>query len=185
MIERPLRGRLLVATPILRDSAFDHTVVLVLEHDDQGAVSVVLNRPTETEVARPLPQWGALAAHPPVVFAGGPVAQGGVIGLARAGVEEPAEGWSPVLDRLGTLDLATRLEGIEDGIEEIRLFSGYAGWQAGQLEAEIEARAWFVVDAEPGDALSPSPERLWDAVLRRQRGRIALFAHFPPDPSSN
>ena len=182
---RPLKGRLLVATPILGDSTFDHTVVLVLEHDDDGSIGVVLNRPTDTEVARPLPQWGALAAHPPVVFVGGPVARGGVIGLALARADQPAHGWSPVLGHLGTLDLGTQLEGLDDGIEEIRLFSGYAGWHGDQLEAEIEAGAWFVVDAEPGDALSPSPERLWRDVLRRQRGRAALFAHFPPDPSLN
>ncbi len=174
-----------MATPILRDSVFDRTVVLVLDHDDDGAAGVVLNRPTDTEVARPLPQWGGLAAHPPVVFVGGPVAQGGVIGLARVGLEEPAQGWRPVLDRVGTLDLATHLEGLGEGIEEIRLFSGYAGWQASQLEGEIAAGAWFVVDAEPGDALSPAPESLWRLVLRRQRNRLALFADFPPDPPLN
>jgi putative transcriptional regulator len=185
MIRRPLKGRLLVATPILRDSTFDHTVVLVLEHDDDGAVGVVLNRPTDTEVAHPLPQWGGRAADPAVVFVGGPVAQGGVIGLARVGEDLPAHGWSPLMGRLGTLDLATQLEGLEEGVEEIRLFSGYAAWQGGQLAAEIEAGAWFVVEAEPGDALSPAPEHLWQAVLRRQRGRVALFAAFPADPSLN
>ena len=129
-----LTGRLLVATPHLRGSSFDRTVVLVLEHDDEGAVGVVLNRPTDTDVARPLPQWGDLAAHPPVVFVGGPVAQGGVIGLARVGLVEPAQGWRRVIDGLGTLDLASRLEEIGAGIVEVRLFSGYAGGQSGQLE---------------------------------------------------
>ncbi|MDP9070732.1 MAG: YqgE/AlgH family protein [Actinomycetota bacterium] len=185
MIQPRLAGRLLVATPILRDSVFDRTVFLVLDHDDKGAAGVVLNRPTDTEVGRPLPQWGELVAHPPVVFVGGPVAQGGVIGLARVGLDEPAQGWRRVLDHVGTLDLATQLEGVGEGIEEIRLFSSYAGWQGGQLEAEIGAGAWFVVDADPGDALSPAPESLWRAVLRRQRGRLALFADFPPDPSEN
>jgi putative transcriptional regulator len=185
MVEPSLTGRLLVATPHLRHSSFDRTVVLVLEHDDAGAVGVVLNRPTDTDVARPLPQWGALAADPPVVFVGGPVAQGGVIGLARVGLVEPAQGWRRLIDRLGTLDLATEPDGMEAGIEEVRLFSGYAGWQPGQLEGEHEAGAWFVVDADAEDALSSTPATLWRDVLRRQRGRTALFADFPADPSAN
>ena len=67
----------------------------------------------------------------------------------------------------------------------MRLFAGYAGWTRGQLEDEIEEGAWFVVDATEGDVLNDEPGSLWQRVLRRQRGRLAMFAAFPEDPTTN
>jgi putative transcriptional regulator len=180
-----LKGRLLVATPALGDANFDRTVVLLLEHGDEGALGVVLNRPSVTDVDGPLPEWGALAARPPVFFVGGPVQPNAIIGLARVRSDELPDGWSPVLGPLGVIDLSRDPADVGPAVEEVRLFAGYAGWEAGQLEGEIEAGAWFVVDADMHDALSPEPDELWRAVLRRQRGTLALFAQFPPNPSMN
>jgi len=70
-------------------------------------------------------------------------------------------------------------------IAGMRIFAGYAGWSAGQLEGEIQAGGWYVVDAEARDAFSPEPDRLWRVVLRRQRGNLALVATFPDDPTMN
>lgn len=177
-----LTGRLLVATPILGDPNFDRTVVLLLEHGEEGAVGLVLNRPSDTEVAEPLPEWDGVAATPSVIFVGGPVARSAVIGLGRrAG---GGEGWRPLVGGVGIVDLGAG-PAFPAPVEELRLFAGYAGWGAGQLEAEIDAAAWWVVDAAPGDALSPSPEHLWSEVLRRQCGRLKMYAHFPEDPSAN
>ena len=193
-----LKGRLLVATPNLGDPNFERTVVLVLEHGDEGALGVVLNRPSELDLAEPLPEWARAAAHPPVVFIGGPVAPSAAVCLARLGRHGGAEGWQPllgppVLDAppsetgglVGTLDLDSDPDEAIPRIDEIRVFAGYAGWGPGQLESEIAEGGWFVVDADPADALSPAPERLWTAVLRRQRGTLALFAAYPPDPTLN
>lgn len=185
MTSQALTGRLLVATPVLGDPNFDRTVVLVLAHGEEGAVGVVLNRPSTTEVAGPLPEWDAFAARPPVVFVGGPVAPGAVIGLARVRPDAGADGWAPLVGGVGTLDLSRELEDVAPAIEEVRLFAGYAGWGEGQLEAEIDAAAWWVVDAEPEDVLSPEPATLWARVLRRQGGRLAMYAAFPADPSVN
>ena len=80
-----LRGRLLVATPPLVDPNFDRTVVLMLEHGDDGALGIVLNRPSETVLDDVLPEWYAFASLPAVLFAGGPVAPDAVIALARDG----------------------------------------------------------------------------------------------------
>jgi len=186
MTTQQLTGRLLVATPILGDPNFDRTVVLVLEHSDDGAVGLVLNRPSDTEVAEPLPEWDDVAAVPSVIFVGGPVSQSAVIGLARSGAAGTAyAGWREVGGGIAIVDLA---EGRPDGalaVDSLRLFAGYAGWGPFQLEAEIDAGAWWVVDAAPDDALSPDPERLWTSVLRRQRSRLAMHAHFPDDPSAN
>ena len=179
-----LRGRLLVATPNLGDPNFERTVVRVLEHGDEGALGVVLNRPSGLDLAEPLPEWAGAAAHPPVIFIGGPVAPSAAVCLARAAVGG-AEGWEPLLGRVGTMDLDIDPDQAIPRLEEIRVFAGYAGWGPGQLESEIATGGWFVVDADASDPLSPAPEELWSAVLRRQRGTLALFAAYPRDPSLN
>ena len=180
-----LKGRLLVASPSLGDPNFNRTVVLVLEHGEDGAIGVVLNRPTGTDLGDPLPGWNRLAAEPSVVFAGGPVAPEAAICLAQSWPDEAVEAYEPVVGTLGILDLSVDPGDVSLALQAIRVFVGYAGWSAGQLEDEIEVGAWFVVDAQPGDALSADPEDLWPTVLRRQQGRLAMFANFPANPSMN
>ena len=192
--EEGLKGRLLVATPNLGDPNFERTVVLILEHGEDGALGVVLNRPSDLHLAEPLPEWARAAAHPPVVFIGGPVAPSAAVCLARV-AGHGARGWEPVLGPsgplsgaqgpVGTLDLDSDPDETIAGLEEIRVFAGYAGWGPGQLEGEIEAGGWFVVDADGAAPLSPAPEPLWANVLRRQRGTLAFFAAYPPDPALN
>jgi putative transcriptional regulator len=178
----PARGKLLVAAPPLVDPNFDRTVVLLLEHGDEGSLGLVLNRPSLTSVPEVLPDWTAFADPPAVVFVGGPVAAGAVIALARGSGASP--GWVPLLEDLGTVDL-----GVDPGdgpdLTALRVFVGYAGWEAGQLDAELAQDAWFVVDARATDPFVRDPEALWSAVLRRQRGRLKIFASCPADPSVN
>jgi putative transcriptional regulator len=178
-------GKLLVATPVIGDPNFERTVVLLLEHAETGAFGLVLNRPTELDLLDPLPQWYSFAARPSVVFVGGPVEQERAIALAKADAERTTNGWSPILGRVGTLNLNVEPGDVGPGLEEIRVFAGYAGWGAGQLESEVAAGAWFVVDAEPEDVMSDEPENLWASVLRRQKGTMALFAQYPTDPALN
>ena len=180
-----LKGRLLVANPLLPDPNYDRTVVLVLAHEDEGALGLVLNRPSDTDIDAPLPRWGRLAAEPPVVFVGGPVAPGAAICLARVPEGEPSEGWIPLLGELGTLDLEQDPDDLVVGVEALRIFAGYSGWGEGQLEQEINVGAWFVLPADPDDPMSDDPEQLWKRVLRRQGGKLALVGAFPPDPSLN
>ena len=186
MVDPGLTGRLLVAAPMLRDPNFVRTVVLILDHSAQGALGLVLNRPTATAVDEPLPHWGDRAAEPSVVFAGGPVGVTSAICLARAvpdGLE--ADGWQPLFGRLGTLDVARDPDELTLPIEGLRLFAGYAGWGAGQVEGEIEAGAWFVVDAEPDDAFDADPVQLRRRILARQDGVLSALANFPADLSVN
>ncbi len=191
-------GRLLVASPSLRDPNFERTVVLVVEHGDEGAVGVVLNRPSESAVSEILPAWEHLAAQPAVVFLGGPVAQNGVICLARSGPgASPGAGaaWRPLFGGLGSVDLDTDPDdlgpsGPQSGvsgpaIDGIRVFAGHGGWGPGQLEGEVEVGAWFALDALADDAVASAPEDLWPMVLRRQGGALARLANFPDDPSAN
>src|SRR5881227_2597607 len=165
-------------TPALGNGIFDRSVVLIIEHDDtEGAFGVVLNRPSATDVEGALPEWARLAASPPVVFVGGPVSPEAAICLARVSRDD-AEGWIPVVGTVGALDLSQDRDLLASAVDEVRLFAGYAGWTRGQLEDEIEEGAWFVVDATEGDVLNDEPGSLWQRVLRRQRGRLAMFAAF-------
>lgn len=186
MTDTSTQGRLLVASPALADGVFDRTVVLVLEHDaDDGALGLVLTTPSATPLAEVLPEWATLSAEPTAVFWGGPVGAGSAIclGLARPGVEPFP--WQPVVGRLGVVDLQAGPELLGGAVESLRVFSGYAGWSAGQLDAELDAGAWWVVDADPLDVVDPAPRDLWRAVLRRQGGRLARYALFPLDASLN
>jgi putative transcriptional regulator len=185
VIGTSLKGKLLIATPALGDGIFDRSVVLIIEHDDtEGAFGVVLNRPSTTDVGGALPEWSPLAASPSVVFVGGPVNPEAAICLARVSRPE-AEGWVPVIGSVGALDLSQDADLLAAAVDEVRLYAGYAGWTVGQLEDEIEAGAWFVVDATEADVLNDDPDSLWQRVLRRQRGRLALFAAYPEDPTTN
>jgi putative transcriptional regulator len=179
-----LRGRLLVATPPLVDPNFDRSIVLMLEHGDEGSLGIILNRPTDAALASVLPEWHTHASAPGVVFSGGPVAPEAVIALARGG-RDTSLGWVSVLDEVGSVDVGLDPDELDFRIAALRVFVGYAGWGPGQLESELADQAWFVVRAAASDPFSDRPEELWRAVLRRQRGRVAMFAHFPADPETN
>jgi len=179
-----LRGRLLVATPPLVDPNFDRSIVLMLEHGDEGALGIILNRPTDAALASVLPEWHTHASAPGVVFSGGPVAPEAVIALARGG-RDTSEGWVSVLDEVGSVDVGCDPDDLDFRIAALRVFVGYAGWGPGQLESELAEQAWFVVPAAASDPFSDRPEELWRVVLRRQRGRVAMFAHYPADPETN
>lgn len=185
MTEASLTGRLLVATPALTDPNFDRAVVLVLDHDEEGAHGVVLNRPTPVDVHDVLDGWSKAVAEPAVVFQGGPVSMDSALAIASVpGGGEPV-GWRRVFGALGLVDLDTPPELVAAEFGAMRVFAGYSGWGPGQLEGELTDGAWYVVDSEPGDPFGPEPERLWRAVLRRQRGELAMVATYPEDPTLN
>lgn len=187
-----LTGRLLVATPALVEGTFERSVVLLLDHDEAGALGVVVNKPTPVDVSEVLPTWQPYASEPGVLFQGGPVALDSALGLAVAtgvgdGTEPP--GWRRVLGRLGLVDLDAVPQEMAPVMSRLRIFAGYAGWSAGQLEDELREGAWYVVAPDPGgdyaDAFSTQPDRLWRAVLRRQGGDLAMVSTYPDDPSLN
>jgi len=186
-----LTGRLLVATPKLADPNFDRAVVLVLDHDEEGSLGVVLNRPTPVGVGDVLEAWAALAGVPRVIFQGGPVSLDSALGLAvvpgepREGGDGDPLGWRRVHGAIGLIDLEAPPELLAAELGSLRIFAGYAGWGPGQLEKELVDGAWYVVESEPGDVSSPQPETMWRSVLRRQRNELAMVATYPDDPSLN
>ena len=169
-------GQLLVATPVLLDPNFYRTVVLMLQHDDEGSVGVVLNRPSVETVADHLPAWGARAAAPGVVNYGGPVEPEVAIGLSLT-----SEGEETGVPGLSIIDLSG--DPAPDG-PAVQIYSGYAGWGSGQLESELATGSWYVVQAAPDDPFG-ADENLWVRVLRRQDGPLAIVSTFPEDVSLN
>ena len=179
-----LKGRLLISSPTLRDPNFDRTVILLIEHGEEGALGVVLNRPSELDVDEVLPRWASRAADPTVLFIGGPVQPNAVICLART--DRIVEGLitATAVDGIGLVDLDG--DPIDAGPEVgIRCFAGYAGWDGGQLEGELAEDAWFVVDPTLDDPFTPDPQGLWRRVLARQPGDLSRYALYPADPSLN
>lgn len=186
-----LTGALLVASPELEGPEFERTVVLVLEHAGlAGALGVVLNRPMPVPVGAELPAWAAssVVAEPAVVFSGGPVEDDSVLLVALA---QPGAGPSElraVTGRMAVVPFTVAADEAHRWSEGVRVFAGYAGWAPGQLEGEIAAGAWYVVDSEPGDLVHAEPSSLWRSVLRRQRGttgELALLSTWTADPEMN
>jgi putative transcriptional regulator len=183
--EASTRYQLLLSVPDLGDANFDQTVVYMVEHDDAGAFGVVLNRPTETAIAEHLPDLTIPVVTPSVFFIGGPVSIGGLLALGRRQLGTEAAHVAELPGPLALVDPEALVEGAVEGIDAIRLFTGYSGWSAGQLDAEIAAGAWHVVEAMPDDVLCADPDGLWRTVMRRQGGKVASQGLFPEDPSVN
>lgn len=180
-----LGGRLIVATPRMLDPNFERTVVLVLDHDEDGALGIVLNRPLEVPLDDILPGWGAVASTPPVIFGGGPVEPAAVIGLGRARPGAPADGWEPIVGRIRAVDPSADAALVAAEVDAVRVFAGYAGWGPGQLEAELADEAWFVLQSDAEDPFTDEPDALWNRVFLRQPGELKMLATYPTDPSMN
>ena len=180
-------GKLLVATPRTGGKVFRRSVVLVLQHDDEGAQGVVLNHPLHAPVSAVLPLWQDYVTHPSNVFQGGPVALDSALGLVTVPGEQQQEpmGVRLLFRGIGLVDLDIPPLVVMPGVAGLRIFAGYAGWSDGQLEQEIRDGGWYVVESEARDAFTPEPETLWSTVLRRQRGHLALVASLPEDPTMN
>jgi putative transcriptional regulator len=178
-----LRGQLLVAAPALIEPNFHRTVVLVAEHDEEGALGLVLNRPLDAAVADGAPDLAALVPDGARVHWGGPVQPEG--GLVLAEFEDPAAAGLLVMESVGLPSADADVEDLAGITRRARVFAGHAGWGAGQLDAELEADGWITAEAETGEVFAEDAESLWAAVLQRKGGEYALVARMPPDPSLN
>lgn len=173
-------GRLLVATPELVSGVFHRSVILVCDHDAEGALGVILNHSSGEPVAEHLPDWDASAAAPAAIFVGGPVQPEVAVAVAvgRADFLIAVPGFESTV---GLVDVA----GAVPGDAAVRIFSGYASWAPGQLDAEIVDGTWWVVDAFVDDVHTNRPEGLWQRVVTRQKNEVALFSHYPERPGLN
>jgi putative transcriptional regulator len=126
-----------------------------------------------------------VVGEPDVLFRGGPVGTDSALAVARLAEGSEPVGWRPLFDGTGLIDLDTPREVIVPALHGIRIYAGYAGWGAGQLEAEVEEGAWYVVAAAPDDLFDATPDGLWRRVLRRQPEPLSWLATYPADPTQN
>ena len=146
-----LRGKLLIAAPSLFDF-FRRTVILMVEHGEEGAFGVVLNRLSETTVGEAVPPLAELAGSEQLVRIGGPVGPDSVVVLGE--FEDPSESPKLVFGDLGVVD-----PGEEPELRRVRVYAGHSGWSPGQLERELEGDAWMIEPADPDDPFTD--EDLW------------------------
>ena len=177
-----LRGKLLVAAPTLLDPNFARTVVLIAEHTDEGAMGLVLNRPSETTVADAVPELEDIAGEE-IVHVGGPVAPSSVVIVGD--YEDPDDAGLLVTGGVGLPAADSDLDDLRLATSRLRVFAGHAGWGPGQLDEEMEREDWIVAPALPEDVFAEDPDGLWSAVLARKGGHFALVARMPLDPSLN
>lgn len=178
-----LRGQLLVASPALVDPNFARTVVLVTAHSEEGAMGVVLNRPSESAVEEAVPDLSEVADQGDAVYVGGPVQTEALVVLAE--FSDPAAAAEIVVADIGFVSADADTSTLPTAIRRARVFAGYAGWGPGQLEDELDEEAWIVEAPIPREIFSEDPDGLWSSVLERKGGRFALIARMPLDPSLN
>lgn len=184
-----LTHHFLIAMPAMADPHFSKTLTFICEHNAQGALGIVINRPIEMNLAALLEQVSIPLAGE--AFKSVPIHFGGPVQVDRGFVlHTPLGSWQSTLAVSSEIGLTTSkdiLQAVARGEGPGKLFVtlGYAGWAPGQLEAEVAAGAWWDLDAEPDDVFSERPDRLWHEVLRRQGGELALLATYPGDPSMN
>jgi putative transcriptional regulator len=177
-----LTGKLLIASPALIDPNFHRTVVAIAEHGEDGALGLVLNRPTETMVADAVPELEQLLDCDERLYLGGPVRPEAAILVAE--VESEGEAL-PVADGIGVVRGDLEPDELQRVAGRARVFAGHAGWGPGQLESELEREDWIVATARGQDLLGDEPDGLWSAALERLGGSYALVARMPLDPSLN
>jgi putative transcriptional regulator len=183
MDDDSLRGKLLVASPALVDPNFARSVVFITEHSDDGAMGIVLDRPSEKLVGEAVPQLGDVAGPDAPVYVGGPVQPTALVVLAEFS-DPSAAAWIVVAD-VGFASADADMDELPDAVRRARVYAGYSGWGPGQLEAEMEGDSWIVEPPLPKELFPDDPEALWSDVLARKGGQYALVARMPVDPSVN
>ena len=157
--------------------------MLVVEHSDEGALGLVLNRPSESTVGEAVPQLVTVADPEDEVLVGGPVGQEAVIVLAD--FDDPNEAALIAFDNVGVMAGGGEDDELGQGVRRARVFAGHSGWGPGQLDGELERGDWILEPARYDDAFTAEPTGLWTDVLSRKGGSYALVARMPVDPTLN
>ncbi|MEI7760947.1 MAG: YqgE/AlgH family protein [Thermoleophilia bacterium] len=178
-----LRGHLLIAGPDLLDPHFRRSVILVGEHGEEGAMGVILNRPSPVSVADAVPPLAEIVTEGEIVYVGGPVQPQAIVVLGD--FRDTAEAAALVLGSIGFLPGEIETAADIASLTRARVFAGYAGWGPNQLEGEIAQESWILEPALAEDVFTAEASHLWSTVLRRKGGAFAVLALMPHDPSRN
>jgi len=177
-----LRGNLLISGGSLFDPNFRHTVVLVGEHNGEGALGVVLNRALDLTVEDAVPVLAPLVPPGAALHQGGPVQPTSPVLLVELDRPELAD-----LLIFGSIGFLTGEvpEETRPHVLRARVFAGYSGWGPGQLEAELASGSWIVDPARAEDVFTPAPDLLWSRVLERKGPEFLRLSRMPYDPTMN
>ncbi len=168
------KGQFLIAQRSLHDPNFAETVVLLLDYSPDGALGVVVNRPSAVQLSQLWPELEKLAQRPDTLHTGGPVATGQILMLLRdAEVPEDAQHVFGDVSTSASRELLEQLIG--DGIprDRLRIYAGYAGWAPGQLDHEVERGDWIVWPADAGSVFSEAPHEVWHELVRHGSAQLA------------
>jgi putative transcriptional regulator len=180
------RGSFLVASPHLRDPNFRQTVVLICEHGSGGSLGLVVNRRTEHHIMDVLPQTTGLHERAGLVYSGGPVQKDNLLILHRITKSVPES--QPIFDGVclgGDLAVLEEVSGDGEPSDLVRVYMGYAGWGAGQLQFELSGGSWIVLPGDLKLVFARDPHQMWSNVMRSLEGNFKLYATMPPDPAMN
>ena len=179
MSDTQLAGSFLVATPVVGGLPFDRAVIFILEHGDDGAVGLIINAATDVPVVDHLPDLDATPSTPGTIHIGGPVETDSAILLGRSGTADFVQP-TPLGD-VGVVDP----EELPGDLDHLRVFAGYSGWEGGQLEAELEEGAWWVLPANRDDIFADDTADMWERLVAEAPGTIPFHRTFTRDVSSN
>ena len=180
------KGVFLVATPSLRDPNFRQTVILLCEHGPEGALGVVVNRPTAMLISEALPQVPILEGQRHVLFAGGPVQTNQVVILYQLS-QKPTD-THHVFDGVylgGNMEALERVLQVPTESDFFRAYAGYSGWGAGQLENEMKTGSWITLPADPMVVFQKEPSRIWSDIMLSLGKQYQIYAQMPADPHLN
>lgn len=184
----PVAGSLLIAAPGMLSPEFARSVILVIENSESMTFGVNLAARSDVAVFNVLPDWLPVVAKPQALYIGGPLNQQSVVGLAmtQQGVNmDHHVHLNRLAPRLAHVDMRVDPEQLAEQVEGVRLFAGYAEWEPGQLDEEIDRGDWFVAPALAQDVLTPGVADLWADVMKRQPMPLPLYSTFPADVEDN
>ncbi len=180
----PQKGSILISEPFLNDAQFRRAVVLLGEHNEDGSVGFVLNRLLTIKSNEVVP---GLLDHDFPLYYGGPVEPNTLHFIHTVG--DLIEGAQPIKDGIfwgGNIELVNDL--LNQKVvkpEEFKFFVGYSGWAPGQLEEEIEEKAWWLGNAPASLMFNANPEQMWAKVVKNLNQDYAYMANSPEDPQWN
>jgi putative transcriptional regulator len=182
--KKSLKGQLLLDNGKLGGSFFHRTVLLICEHDAEGAFGLVLNRNTGTKVGE------ALVADLPEQIKGQPLFLGGPVQPQALSYLHSDE-FLPDANVMANLSLGHSLDELQDlsdgfsANRKLKVFAGYAGWSPGQLDDEMRRDTWLTHSASLDLVFFNQPDKLWEHILLQKGWKYRLLAESPPDPSAN
>ncbi len=169
---RPARGMFLIASRGLLDPNFSESVVLLLEYDAQGALGLIVNRPTEVQLTDLLPEVEELKERTDVVYLGGPVSKNRIVLLMRT-AQHPADSGRVFADTYVSSSMETLKQAVALSREEVTFhaYVGYAGWGPGQLDDELSRGDWHITPAEEAMVFDRASDEIWPELIEKNAGR--------------